>query len=95
MKVISICLSDIPKDKITTSEKNGKKYVSLVVDDLKDGPNQYGNDCSVSLSQSKEERAAKTARVYVGNGKTFTFQNTTAPAATTAAPVDDSGDLPF
>jgi hypothetical protein len=93
MKIISICLTDIPKDKITTSEKNGKRYINLVVDDLKDGPNQYGNDCSVSISQTKEERAAKASRVFVGNGKTCTFQSTPAAPAATAAPVDD--DLPF
>ena len=52
----SICLSDIPKEKITTSEKNGKKHLNfnLWVNDEKD---QYGNIGSINVSQTKEERA--------------------------------------
>lgn len=66
----SICLSDIPKDKITKSEKNGKSYLNIhiAVNDTKDN---YGNDTSISVGQTKEEREANTKKVYLGNGKTF------------------------
>lgn len=69
---ISVCLSDLPKDKITTSEKNGKKYISLIVDERKEADN-YGNTHSVAVSQTKEEREAKEKKVYCGQGKAFNF----------------------
>lgn len=48
--------------------KNGAEYINLTVliNDTKD---QYGNDASVIVSQTKEERAAKAQRNFVGNGK--------------------------
>jgi hypothetical protein len=64
----SICLSDIPKEKITTSEKNGKKYLNfnLWVNNEKD---QYGNIGSINVSQTKEERESGGKKVYFGNIK--------------------------
>jgi len=77
MIVASICASDIPKDAITISEKNGKKYFSIVIDERKQ-PDNYGNTHSVTLNQTKEQRDAKTPKVYVGNGKEYNFNK---PAA--------------
>jgi hypothetical protein len=71
MIVTSICLSDIPKDKITISS-NGKKYVNIVVDQRKE-KDQYDNTHTVYMSQSKDERQAKVPKKYVGNGKEYTF----------------------
>jgi hypothetical protein len=71
MIVTSICLSDIPEDKITTSS-NGKKYVNIVVDQRKE-KDQYDNTHTVYMSQSKDERQAKIPKKYVGNGKEYTF----------------------
>jgi hypothetical protein len=71
MIVTSICLSDIPEDKITTSS-NGKKYVNIVVDQRRE-KDQYDNTHTVYMSQSKEERHAKVPKKYVGNGKEYTF----------------------
>ena len=71
MIVTSICLSDIPTDKITTSS-NGKKYVNIVVDQRKE-KDQYDNTHTVYMSQSKDERQAKVPKKYVGNGKEYTF----------------------
>ena len=71
MIVISICLSDIPEDKITTSS-NGKKYVNIIVDQRKE-KDQYDNTHTVYMSQSKDERQAKVPKKYVGNGKEYTF----------------------
>lgn len=88
----SICLSDIPKDKITTSEKNGKKYlnVSLWINDAED---QYGNIGSLQVSQTKDEREAGAKKTYIGN---FKEPKPAANAAPTLPPVvDDSCDLPF
>jgi len=65
---------------------------------INDEVDQYGNNVAIIVSQSKEEREAKTPRVYLGNGRTNTINapanaaletNTQAPAS---VGVDD---LPF
>ena len=88
----SICLSDIPKEKITTSEKNGKKYLNfnLWVNDAED---QYGNIGSLNVSQSKEEREAGQKKVYFGNIKEVKQSEPTAQPGSAA--VDELNDLPF
>jgi hypothetical protein len=91
----SICLTDIPKDKITTSEKNGKKYLNIAiwVNDEKD---TYGNDGSIQVQQTKDEREAKAPRTYIGNVRkpAPAAEQPAHPAgAVAAAPVTD--DLPF
>lgn len=89
----SICLSDIPKDKITKSEKNGKSYLNfnLWVNDEKD---QYGNIGSINVSQTKEERESGQKKVYFGNIKPVERNNNAAPQQA-AASVEDLDQLPF
>lgn len=72
MIVISVCVTDIPKENIKLSEKNGKKYVSFVVDERKQ-PDQFGNTHTVYMNQTKEKREANDPKVYVGNGKEYIF----------------------
>ena len=38
---------------------------------INDETNSYGQNVSVSVSQTKEEREAKKDKYYVGNGKVF------------------------
>lgn len=64
-RVIKLNLAKIPEDKIFKTEDD-KKYIDLVVWDKK-AKDQYGNDCSVSIAQKKEERG-KAPIIYVGNG---------------------------
>lgn len=71
MIVIDICLSDIPKDAITEG-KNGKKYLKLVLNKRK-SEGKFGETHSLQLSQTKEQREAKAAPVYVGGGKEYQF----------------------
>ena len=89
----SICLSDIPKDKITKSEKNGKSYLNfnLWVNDEKD---QYGNIGSINVSQSKEERESGQKKVYFGNIKPVERNAAPQQAAPSNEP-DLADDLPF
>ena len=77
MIVVSIDLTKIDKSKIVAG-KNGQKYYSLVVDELRT-PDKYDNTHTVYQNQTKDERAAKTAKVYIGNGKEFKFNQQTAP----------------
>lgn len=81
MIIAKICLSDIPKEKIFTSEKTGKKYVDLVLDEFRNGANSWGQTHSVSISQSKEEREAKTDKVFVGNATEYSFEKKEASAS--------------
>ena len=54
------------------SAKQGKdaEGVKLTVS-LSDQTNNYGQNVSVYVAQTKEQRDAKTPLFYVGNGKTF------------------------
>ena len=95
----SINLNEIPKDKIIIGKKG--KYLPITIT-LNDEPDQFGNQGPVVVAQSKEEREAKTAKVYLGNVQVVWTNGdnvAAAPrdgqpqqAAPVAAPVDD---LPF
>lgn len=100
----SICLSDIPKELITTS-KNGKKYLNIEVNKLQK-PSPYGATHAVKMSVKKGERK-EGVNYYIGNLKPSKFGNDSAetspqvaPAAAVPqtvvddAPIDDD-DLPF
>ena len=54
---VSLCVSDIPRDKIFVAE-NGKKDISICVSELRQ-PDQYENTHCVFIRQSKEERERK------------------------------------
>ena len=83
----SICVSDIPKDKLTQA-KNGKLYlnVDIWINEEKD---KYDNIGSVSVRQSKEQREAKEKKTYIGNFKKSELRQPDAPAQNV---IDD---LPF
>jgi len=93
MIVLDICLSDIPKDRIKKSEKNNKSYCQIVVDTRKEKDN-YGNTHTLYMNQTKEERADKVAKSYVGSGKEYVFENKTAKKPDYEQLPDDDG-LPF
>jgi hypothetical protein len=90
---ISICLSDIPKDKIKQAD-NGKKYINLVVAERKE-VSQYGETHTVFVSQDKEEREAKKDKSYVGGGKEFKPTPVTAEAIEIMPAATELDDLPF
>ena len=56
----------------TLNAKQGKEGegVKLTIS-LSDQPNNYGQNVSAYVAQTKEQRDAKTPLFYVGNGKTF------------------------
>lgn len=92
---LSICLSDIPKDRIKLAN-NGKKYLNVTVQDLREA-DEYGNTHSLYCTQTKEEREAKEKRTYIGRGKEFVFQSAQPSVEEVAElPVaEDLDDLPF
>ena len=93
----SIDLSKIDKTKIVDRDKNGNlfsngaKYLNVVVW-LNDEADQYGNNASIQLSQSKEEREAGVKATYIGNLKEPQSRNNEPTSARTAFVADD---LPF
>ena len=96
----SINLNDIPKDKIYVGKKG--KYLPISIS-INDEPDQFGNQGPIVVSQSKEEREAKSAKTYLGNIKVV-WGNGVMPdpaprdgqpmSAQSPAPVADN-DLPF
>ncbi len=92
MIVISLCAEDL-KPHMKKNEKNGKHYISLVVDTKKE-PDNYGNTHAVYASQTKEQRAAKTPKQFVGNGKEYTSQHSRPTPETTTKPQSNSNDAP-
>ena len=63
----SLDLTKVEKAKIIDGKKG--KYINVTMF-INDEADQYGNNASVIMSQTKEEREAKTPRVYLGNGRT-------------------------
>jgi len=62
----SINLNNIDKTKIKKKKKG--KYLPITIT-INDEVDQFGNQGPVIVQQSKEERDAKTEKVYLGNVK--------------------------
>ena len=94
----NINLNDIPKEKIYVGKKG--KYLPITIT-LNDEVDNYGNQGPVVVEQTKEEREAKVAKVYLGNVKVvWTNGNNVAPAPKDAQPQQaavpqPADDLPF
>ena len=59
----SIDLTKVDKSKLIKG-----KYLNLSVT-INEKTDSYGNNVSLTLSQSKEERESKAPKTYLGNGK--------------------------
>jgi hypothetical protein len=96
-------LKKIPADKLIKGEKDTYIPVTISVDD----ESRYGQNVSIYVEQSKEERDAKSPRHYIANGSVIWTdgkivkgqredQNGGGFASAPAAPkVDGLDDLPF
>lgn len=78
---VSICLSDLPKEYMTTA-KNGKVYISLNINKKKEA-DQYGKDLSVSVDTYKPTQQSQPAPAKVS-----------APVKNVTEEIED-GQLPF
>lgn len=81
------------------AEAKGLKGIEITVA-RNNEPNQYGQNVSAYVSQSKEDRDENKPRFYVGNGKTFWTDGTNINAIKTEptekkAETTKSDDLPF
>ena len=94
-----ICLSDIPKECITTAN-NGKKYLNVDIYERR-FPSQYGHTHYIKVGIRKELQK-EGVNYFIGDLKPATFSNSNnttaaspdAPAATTDAPAAQN-DLQF
>ena len=96
----SILTIGLNKDKVQFNEK-GWANVTVV---LNDETNQYGQNVSAYMNQTKEQREAKEAKNYVGNGKVVWTEGSVVVAekveqGVTASEQSTAGretpDLPF
>jgi len=92
----SIRVDKLPKEKFIKG-KDGAVYYNLTIS--VGDETRYGNNVSFTDSQTKEERDAKVAKTYLGNGKVVWTDGTVKLAEKeeqVAVAVDEqSGDLPF
>jgi hypothetical protein len=87
---------------LKTVNAKGEKGVSLTIS-IGDETNQYGQNVSGFVSQTKEQREAQTPKYYVGNGKVFwtdgkiTKADAKQQEQSRQDPVKDNGsdELPF
>jgi hypothetical protein len=95
---IKIDVTKIDKNRLFKGEKGTYLDADLWINDT---PDKFGNDASVSMSQTKEERTAKKPKIYIGNGKKvlgWEGEQSTRPkpAPAQGRTQDDSGDdIPF
>tara|TARA_R110001592_G_scaffold113960_1_gene313382 strand:+ start:960 stop:1277 length:318 start_codon:yes stop_codon:yes gene_type:complete len=98
----SINLNEIDKTKIIKGKKGQYLPISISINDEVD---QFGNQGPVTISQSKEERDAKTPKKYLGNVKVVWTNGDNVAAAprdgqqaqvqAPAKVVTQDDDLPF
>lgn len=104
----------IKKDTLKTIlevlENKDEKGVALTIS-LNDESNEWGQNVTAIVSQTKEQRVAGKPKFYVGNGKVFWLNDTGAVKAqrpeeqnqyqpepenyTNNDPIPDADDLPF
>ncbi|CAB4149127.1 hypothetical protein UFOVP531_49 [uncultured Caudovirales phage] len=63
---VSLRVDKLPKEKFVQG-KDGAVYYNFTVS-VNDESNQFGQNVSLTDSQTKEEREAKKPKMYLGNG---------------------------
>jgi len=95
----SICVTDIPKDFITTG-KNGKKYLNINISERRE-ISAYGDSHNITINVPKDQKKQGDKPIYIGNLKTWVDNNAnnTQPADNNPhngdMPTDGDDDLPF
>jgi hypothetical protein len=85
----------IPHPSVYIGEKGA--YLNCDLTEKRDGKDRYDNTHSIALQQSKGDRQAKVNRVFIGDGKTFTFGNSQQSDPVMPVNQDDEGfeSVPF
>jgi len=92
---VSLRVDKLPKEKFV-SGKDGAVYYNFTVG-VNDDANQYGQNVSLTDSQTQEEREAKKPKVYLGNGNVVWTNGEikTAPKKEKATASVEDDSLPF
>jgi hypothetical protein len=92
----SIDLTKVDKAKLIKG-----KYLNLTIS-VNDNLDNYGNNVSLTIQQSKEERDLKASKTYLGNGKVVytngevkVAEKQDKPLQNTSDKFKDIPDLPF
>jgi len=92
----SIDLTKVDKTKLVKG-----KYLNLTIA-VNDNLDNYGNNVSLAIQQSKEERDLKASKTYLGNGKVVytngevkVAEKQDKPLQNTSDKFKDIPDLPF
>jgi len=98
----SIDVTKIDKSKLIDGKKG--KYLPLTFS-VNNEVDQFGNNVSIFISQTKEERESKAPKTYLGNGKVVWTDGSNVDVqredsiptktASLKTPVDVEDDLPF
>ena len=94
----SLDVKSLPQEKFKV-HPNGKVYINLTMS--VNDETRYGNNTSIYVSQTQEEREAKKQRSYLGNGKVVWNNGTIVNAekevqeAVQEHPKEEAADLPF
>ena len=92
---LSLRVDKLPKEKFVQG-KDGAVYYNFTIG-VNDESNQYGQNVSATDSQTKDERDAKKAKTYLGNGNVVwtdgNIKLADKKAEVTAKEVES--DLPF
>ncbi len=97
---LSLDVTKLPKEKMIKGKKG--TYINLTMF-LQDETDQYGNNASLIVAQTQEEREAKGDRTYLGNGKIAWTDGSIAAAerqdssnsSAKEVSTEDTSDLPF
>jgi hypothetical protein len=91
----SLRVDKLPKEKFVIG-KDGAVYYNGTIS-ISDETNQWGQNVSITDSQTQEEREAKKAKNYLGNGKVVWTDGKVATATKqeVKASVEETSDLPF
>jgi|TARA_R110002110_G_scaffold168860_2_gene370554 hypothetical protein len=90
----SIDVSKLPKEKFFKGKKGVYYNFTITVNDES---NQFGQNVTITDSQTKEEREAKKPKNYLGNGEVVWTNNILNKVEKNVAVVETapSEDLPF
>jgi len=100
MKILatgSLNLSDIPKEKLIKGAKGMYLNYKILINSA---PDQFGNNGSIMVDKTLEERAAKVPDIFLGNHKIMWMDEADAglserPTSKPQVESKEEDDLPF
>lgn len=89
---INLRVDKLPKENFVKG-KDGAVYCNITI--AINDESRFGNNIAATVPQSKEEREAKKAKQYIGNGSVFWTDGTIVLAEREAVVEESDSNLPF